>query len=138
VASNKQKADSDADSFQLGARNDNGRLSGPDLCKHDFCKPDRNDEPCKHDSWYCKQHEPDSGKCKSDRGKSYGCKHEPRDKKCKPWHCKRDHGKPDDCKREHSKWDHGKWDHDKPDDCKSDRKPHPRHWPQDMKEGMPD
>ena len=116
VASNKQKADSDADSFQLGARNDNGRLSGPDLCKHDFCKPDRKDEPCKHDSRDCKPHEPD----------------------CKSWDCKPDHGKPDDCKREHSKWDYGTWDHGKPDECKPDRKPHPRHWPQDMKEAMPD
>jgi hypothetical protein len=147
VASNKQKADSDADSFQLGARNENGRLSGPDLCKHDFCKPDRKDDhckhdfckpdrkddPCKHDPRDCKPHDWDPGKCKPDRGESYGCKHDPRDEKCKPRYCEPDHGKRDECRP-----DYGKWDHGKRVDCKPDHKPYPKHWPQDMREGMPD
>jgi hypothetical protein len=57
VAGNKQKAGSQADSFQFGASNQNGSLSGVDLpdCKDDWCKPEKPD--CKHDS--CK---PDDGK----------------------------------------------------------------------------
>jgi hypothetical protein len=133
VASNKQKADSDADSFQIGARNENGRLSGPDLCKHDFCKPDRKDDHCKHDLRDCKPPYSHPGKCKPDSGKSYGCKHEPHDKRCKSWDCEPDYGKRDDCRP-----DYGKRDYGKRDDCKPDHEPYPRHWPQDMREAMPD
>ena len=102
VAGNEQKAGSKADSFQLGARNENGRTSGPDLCKHDFCKPDQSDE-CKHD------------RCKPD-WKPDPCKHD----RCKPDPCKRhdfwksDHCKPERCdSREHRK------------PCKDERRPVP-------------
>jgi hypothetical protein len=80
VAGNEQNADSNADSFQYGARNENGSLGDLDLCKkHDFCMPKKPDD-CRHDR--CKP-EPckrlDS--CKPDRERD-PCKHE-------GW-CKRD------------------------------------------------
>jgi hypothetical protein len=91
VAGNEQNADSNADSFQYGARNENGSLGDLDLCKkHDFCKPEK-PRDCKHD-WCkpdpCKKHDwckPDPCKkhdsCKPD-WKRVPCKHE-------GW-CKRD------------------------------------------------
>jgi hypothetical protein len=73
VAGDEQKAGANADSFQFGASNTNGRLSGLDLCKHhDFCKPEKPD--CTQD-W-----------CKPDHGKP-----------CDPWGhrmCKADHDRP--------------------------------------------
>jgi hypothetical protein len=98
-AGNKQDADAKADSFQLGASNQNGSLSGLDLCKHhDYCKPEKPD--CKHD--FCKPEKPD---CKHDY-----CKPEKPD-------CKHDYCKPDDGMR-CDPWGHRK--------CKPD---HKRPWP---------
>jgi hypothetical protein len=148
VAGNKQKAGSEAESFQLGASNQNGHVSGPDLCKHDFCKPD----PCKDDPRTCKPYEPDPGKCEPDLDTRYGCKHDPCERKCepstsKPERCKRDFGKPKYCKPDFERRDHGKpWS----DGCKSkrcdpcdDRKPcehdrYSRPWPQEARQVMPD
>jgi len=68
VAGNEQEAGSKAESLQFGARNENGRLSGPDfdLCKHDFCKPEKPDD-CKRDRCKpdpCKRHDWKLDRCK--------------------------------------------------------------------------
>jgi hypothetical protein len=119
VAGNKQEADANADSFQLGASNENGSLSELDLCKHrDFCKPEKPE--CRHDS--CKPEKPD---CKHDWCKPDPCK---RPDFCKPEkpECKHDWCKPDDGKRCHDPWGHRK--------CKPD---HDRPWPA-SRQVMPD
>jgi hypothetical protein len=72
LAVNKQDADAKAESFQYGARNENTRVIGPELCKHDSCKPDLK---------------------KREHCKSMGCKPTwtERSKRCKPSHnpCRR-------------------------------------------------
>jgi hypothetical protein len=127
VASNKQTADSHAESFQLGARNENGRLSGPDLCVHDFCKPDRRPDPC-------------------------NCERDPCERKCEPWPRKPEHCKPDFEKRDHCKPDFEKpgygdpWSHDckreRCDPCEHrklcERRSDGRPWPQAGGVVMPD
>ena len=82
LADNEQKARSKADSFQYGARNENGSSSGPELCKHDWCKPDKRDE-CKHDrckpDWKQDKHD----RCKPDSHKRHDWKRD----RCKPKRC---------------------------------------------------
>jgi hypothetical protein len=60
VAANEQKADSNAESFQYGARNDNSRVSGPKLCRHDSSKPE-----CKPKWWeHSKRCKPTHDSCR--------------------------------------------------------------------------
>jgi hypothetical protein len=110
VAGNEQKAGSKADSFQLGARNENGHTSGPDLCKHDWCKPDKPDD-CKYDR--CKPEKPE-------------CKHD----WCKPDNCKYDRCKPDPCKphdfEKRDRCEQKRCDpYERPKPCKDERRPVP-------------
>jgi hypothetical protein len=129
VASNRQNADSDANSFQFGARNDNGRLSGPDLCKED-CRPDHKPDPYEPEPRDCRSYDSDPGDCKPD----------PRKCGCKPHHCKPEIKKPEHCKPDFERpgysdpWSHrckkprhcDPCEHWKP--CK--RKPHGPPWSQ--------
>jgi hypothetical protein len=82
VAGNEQRAGSKADSFQFGATNTNGGLTGSDLCKHDdLCKPNKpdcKDERCKPEKPEC-EHD----RCKPDHGKPCDGRGHP---KCKPGH----------------------------------------------------
>jgi hypothetical protein len=116
IAGNEQEAGSKADSFQYGARNENGRLSGSDLCeKHDFCKPEKPDD-CEHDG------------CKPDPCERRDfCKPDWRSDPCKHDRYKRDHCQPKRC---------DPCEHRKRCERKDERCGRP--WPLETRQVMPD